>query len=342
MTRRFLYYSELLVRLLPERDYAIHLEALLDALPWLRDDPNRDWAQVVRDVLRGGDGRTFARVPLSGRVVRATIAPMRGDGNEVLGAVLALEDINHGTRAEEERRIGERQLAVHDLSAGIAHEVRNPLNALSLNLQLLRERMDDPEIGRDEIRNRTDRMIAETHRVERLIEHLLEVSRRDELECGRERIDVILAGIVERMEGMAQKLACRIAFAPGSDRTLALDRVRMERSLHNLVRNALEAAAEGGGNVWITTRDDPHSTVVVIDDDGPGIKPEDRSRVFVIYTTGKRGGTGLGLPLAREDILRHGGEIEVLSRPGGGARFVVYLPIEPARRAPKEDSWPAS
>ena len=141
---------------------------------------------------------------------------------------------------------------------------------------------------------------------------------------------------------MAQKLACRIQFAPGSDRMLALDRVRMERALHNLVRNALEAAAEGGGNVWITTRDDPHSTVVVIDDDGPGIKPEDRSRVFVIYTTGKRGGTGLGLPLAREDIVRHGGEIEVLSRPGGGARFVVYLPIEPARGAPKEDAWPGS
>lgn len=381
MTRRFLYYTELLVRLLPEREYAIHLEALaealpievaatdgtgrvivwnhsmecvagprsealgkalLDALPWLSADPNRDWADVLRDVLGGGAGRTFARVPLGGRVVRATIAPMRGDADEVLGAVLALEDITEGTRVEEERRLRERAHAVQDLGAGIAHEVRNPLNALSLNLQLLRERMDDPDIGREEIRERTDRMIEETVRVERLIEHLLEVSRRDELHRSQEQIDTILSGIVERMEGTAQKLACQIAFEPGSTRRLFLDRVRIERALHNLVRNALEAAAEGAGHVWITTRDDPHSTVIVIDDDGPGIRPEDRSRVFVIYTTGKRGGTGLGLPLAREDILRHGGEIEVLSRPGGGARFVVYLPPESSSSDRGEAPWPTS
>ena len=64
----------------------------------------------------------------------------------------------------------------------------------------------------------------------------------------------------------------------------------------------------------------------LVDDDGPGIRPEERSDVFVLYTTSKRGGTGLGLPLAREDVRRHGGEIEVLARPGGGARFVVHLP----------------
>ena len=98
------------------------------------------------------------------------------------------------------------------------------------------------------------------------------------------------------------------------------------QTLHNLLRNAIEAAATGGGHVLVTTRDDPHSTVVVVDDDGPGIRPEERSDVFVLYTTSKRGGTGLGLPLAREDVRRHGGEIEVLARPGGGARFVVHLP----------------
>ena len=95
--------------------------------------------------------------------------------------------------------------------------------------------------------------------------------------------------------------------------------------MHNVVRNALEAAQD---RVWITTRDDPHSTVIEVDDDGPGVRPEDRSEVFVVYSTGKRGGTGLGLPLAREDIRRHGGEIEVLARPGGGARFVIHLPLE--------------
>lgn len=380
MTQRFLYYGEILLHLLPERDYAIHLEALaealpvevaatdqagrvivwnrslasaagacsealgqplLSALPWLREDPNRDWASVLEDVLAGGEGRTFARVPLGGRVVRATIAPMRGEGGSVLGAVLALEDITHGAREEEERRQRERAVAIQDLGAGIAHEVRNPLNALSLNLQLLRERMDDPDISREEILERTDRMIAETVRVESLIGHLLEVSRRDQLDRTTEHVDPIVESVVQRLEGMAQALDCRVSFDGASTRALRIDRVRLERAVHNLMRNALEAAAEGGGHVWVSTRDDPHSTAIVVDDDGPGIRPEDRSQVFVLYSTGKRGGTGLGLPLAREDIVRHGGEIEVLSRPGGGARFIVYLPPADAADDP-EAAWHTS
>jgi signal transduction histidine kinase len=65
--------------------------------------------------------------------------------------------------------------------------------------------------------------------------------------------------------------------------------------------------------------------VVAIDDDGPGIPPDARERVFELFWTSKRGGTGLGLPLARRAIDRHGGELELLDRPGGGSRFVVHL-----------------
>ncbi len=374
MPGRFLYYTKVLVRLLPEEDYALYLEALaealpievaatdatgrvivwnhalaevagprddavgrplLEALPWLAQDPNLDWARVVDDVLHGGEARTFARHPLGPRVVRATLAPMRGDAGRHLGCVLALEDITSGAREEEQRRMRERVDAVHDLGESLAHEIRNPLNALSLNLQLLRECLDDDEITREDIRGRTDKMLSESKRLERLVGHLLEVSRGGALELGRERIDPIVRGVVDRLEGLASAASCRVAFEPGSLRVLQLDRVRIDRAVENVVRNAIEAAAEGGHRVWITTRDDPHSTVIVVDDDGPGIRAEDRSSVFVVYTTGKRGGTGLGLPLAREDVRRHGGQIEALPRPGGGARFVIHLP--PVARIDEQD-----
>lgn len=365
MPGRFLFYSQVLVRLLPEEDYALYLEALaealpievvatdetgrvivwnhaladvagprdtavgrplLEALPWLAADPNLDWARVVHDVLSGGERRTFARHPLGPRVVRATLAPMVGDAGRRLGCVLALEDITRGAREEEQRRMRERVDAVHDLGESLAHEIRNPLNALSLNLQLLRECLDDEGVTRSDIRARTDKMLSESQRLERLVVHLLEVSRGGMLELGSERIDPIVHGVVERLEGLARAASCRVVFDPGSSRVLELDRVRIDRAIENVVRNAVEASAEGGHHVWITTRDDPHSTVIVVDDDGPGIRAEDRSSVFVVYTTGKRGGTGLGLPLAREDVRRHGGQIEALPRPGGGARFVLHLP----------------
>ena len=372
--RGFLYYGELLVRLIGEEEYGRHLDALaealpievvatdragrvvvwnaalarvagpreaalgrplLDALPVLAEDPNRDWARVLSDVLERGQSRTVPRQPLGARVVRLTIAPMRDGRGAVLGAVLAFEDITLGTRAAEAQRQRERAALVQDLGASLAHEIRNPLNALSLNLQLLAERLRDPDVPREDLARGVERAVAETRRMEDLITHLLEVSREDRLRPVPTSIDAILGGVVDRLDGMARALGCRLVFTPGSHRLLELDIPRIDRALHNVLRNALEAAATGGHHVWVGTRDDPHSTVVVVDDDGPGVRPEDRSDVFVLYSTGKRGGTGLGLPLAREDVRRHGGEIEVLARPGGGARFVVHLP--PRLAAPDEE-----
>jgi len=374
--RRFLFYSKVLVRLLPEEDYARYLEALaedlpievvatdpqgrvivwnraladvagsregavgrplLDALPWLREDPNLDWAELLGDMLAGGEGRVFTRHPLGPRVVRATIGPMRGESGEILGTVLSFEDITRGARAEERRRLQDRYTAVHDLGASLAHEIRNPLNALSLNLQLLNECLDDRSLTRDDIRERTRKMIAESQRLEQLVVHLLEVSRGGALELTDGSVDPIVAGVLERLEGMARANECVVSFRPNSSRRLLLDQVRFDRAIENVVRNAIEASVEGGSHVWVTTRDDPHSTVIVVDDDGPGIRAEDRSGLFVLYRTGKRGGTGLGLPIAREEVRRHGGEIEALPRPGGGARFVVYLPIESAGAGERPD-----
>lgn len=375
MTRRFLFYSQVLVGLLPEEEYALRLEALAEALPleiaatdaagrvlvwnsalaavagpreaalgrplleaWpaLAADPNLDWGGALAEALAGAPPLQLGRHPLGGRVVRATLAALRGRDGGSLGAALALEDITQGARAEELRRRHERAVAVHDLGASLAHEIRNPLNALSLNLQLLREGLDEPGVSLSEVRARTEKMLAEARRLEALVTHLLEVSRGGPLELSAQALDPLVREVVERLEGTSRAARVTLAFEGGSRRRLALDRVRIDRAVHNLLRNAIEAAAEGGRHVWVSTRDDPHSTVLVVDDDGPGIRPEDRSRVFVVYSTGKRGGTGLGLPLAREDIGRHGGEIEVLARPGGGARFVVYLPPEPPGPAAEE------
>jgi signal transduction histidine kinase len=244
--------------------------------------------------------------------------------------VLSFEDITRGAREAEQRRMRERTEAVHDLGESLAHEIRNPLNALTLNLQLLRECLDDEGMSRDDLHRRAEKMLAESKRLELLVTHLLEVSRGGALQLTDAHIDPIVQGIVDRLEGLARTHDCRVTVRAGSTRGLRLDQVRIDRALENVVRNAIEAAAEGGHHVWISTRDDPHSTIVIVEDDGPGISPQDFSQVFVLYSTGKRGGTGLGLPLAREDVRRHGGEIEAKARHGGGAQFLVYLPERPS------------
>jgi PAS domain S-box-containing protein len=366
---RFYYYSELLLQVLPEDAYVRHLEALaedlpleiaavdahgrvvvwnralaawagpreralgrplLQALPLLAEDPHADWPALVAAALAGAPRADLARQPLGERVVRATVGPVRDPAGRVLGAVLSFHDITLGAREEERRRIQTRSEAVTALGAGIAHEIRNPINALSLNLQLLRERIDD--LPREQIAAKADAMIAELRRMESLVAHLLEVSRGGPPNLAPERVDEIVAAVLARLEGLAAATGARVSSRPGSRRVLPLDRPRIERAVENLVRNAVEAAGRGG-HVEVVTRDDPHSTVVVVDDDGPGIAPEDRARVFELFWTRKRGGTGLGLPLAQRAVESHGGEIEVLARPGGGARFVVHLPLADEARA---------
>ena len=218
-----------------------------------------------------------------------------------MGAVLCFEDITRGTREEERRRLEARSAAVTALGAGIAHEIRNPLNALSLNLQLLRERLADRDASRDDLLRKADAMIAEAARMDSLIQNLLEVSRGGAPVCADERIDDIIAAAVMRLQPAAQELGVEVHVQPGSERVLPLERTRIERALQNLLENAIDAAGENG-TVWLTSRDDPHSTVIVVEDDGPGIPLEVRARVFELFWTNKRGGTGLGLPLARRAI----------------------------------------
>lgn len=380
MGRWFSFYSEVLVRLLPEGDYALALEQLAEALPlevavvdragrvivWnralaratvpredavgrplldvfpgLRDDRNHDWAAAVDRVLRGGRTDESPQVPLRGRVVRAVLTPLRR-GDEVIGAALVVDDITERVRSEERRLQRVRSEAVEALGAGIAHEIRNPLNALSLNLQLLCERLADPATPRGDLVGKADAMLAEMRRVDDLVTHLLEVSRGGPPTREPVRIDDVASRVVDRLRATAERAGVVLGLRCASARTLRLDPVRIDRALHNLVRNAIEAAPRGG-HVWVATRDDPHSTVVVVDDDGPGIPAADRPRMFELFFTRKRGGTGLGLPLARRAIQDHGGEIEVLDRPGGGARFVVHLPADgAAERAGGDAAWHAS
>jgi signal transduction histidine kinase len=373
----FRFYSEVLVRILPESEYAVALEQLAEALPlqiaavdrtgrvvvWNRsldrearprrealgrpllevvpgllEDRNFAWEDALARALSSRERFDLPRHPLGARVVRAVLAPLLGADGEPHGAVLALEDVTERVRSEERRVLRVRSDAVEALGAGIAHEVRNPLNALSLNLQLLRERLEDPAADRADLLAKADAMIAELRRMDELVTHLLEVSRGGPPDREERPVDPVVERVVDRLRPTAERAGVALRFRGESSRRLSIDPVRIDRALHNLVRNAIEATPPGG-HVWVSTRDDPVSTVVSVEDDGRGIPAEDRARIFELFFTRKRGGTGLGLPLARRAVQDHGGELEVLDRPGGGARFLVHLPIrEPA---PEEtDSGP--
>ncbi len=262
MSRWFTLYTEVLVRVLPEGDYALALEQLSEALPdavavvdrtgrvivWnralaratvpreqalgrplldvfaaLRGDRNRDWGAALDRVLREGVALEFPQVPLAERVVRAVLTPLHERSGAVLGAGLVLEDITERVRTEERRVLRARSEAVEALGAGIAHEIRNPLNALSLNLQLLRERVADPDAARVDLLAKTDAMLAEMRRLDELVTHLLEVSRGGPPTREAVRLDDIASAVVERLRSTAEQAGVALTLQRGSRRTLELD-----------------------------------------------------------------------------------------------------------------------
>src|SRR5262249_3836015 len=157
-----------------------------------------------------------------------------------------LEDITDRVRSEEKRVQRVRSEAVESLGAGIAHEIRNPLNALSLHLGLLRERLADGSSRREGLLAEGDTMIAEMRRVDDLVTHLLEVSRGGSPTREPVRVDDVVARLLERLSATASLAGVTLEARRGSRRTLSLDPVRIDRALHNLVRNAIEAAPRGG------------------------------------------------------------------------------------------------
>jgi PAS domain S-box-containing protein len=240
-------------------------------------------------------------------------------------------------RKQLERRAAEAEALAHmgTLAAGLAHEIRNPLNAAGLQLHLLArnvERLAEDE--RQGLRARIDIVAGELKRLERLLSDFLELARPRPI--AREPVDMeqLLGGILALHEAGAQERGVNLVSAIHRANALG-DRERLKQVFHNLVLNALEATAAGGQVQVECTLDpsDPPSVVVTVSDSGRGIPAAALERVFEAFFTTKEAGTGLGLSIVRQIIQRHGGTVHLESAEGRGTRVSVRIPAAPKETA---------
>ncbi|HTS01228.1 MAG TPA: ATP-binding protein [Thermoanaerobaculia bacterium] len=212
-----------------------------------------------------------------------------------------------------------------ELSAGLAHEIKNPLAGIQGALEVLKHEAPD-----DSTTRLYDEMLGELQRVNGILQRLLESGRPAPLRLSRTNPGKLLAETAELLQPALARRKVEIrAHDDGPLPEILLDPAKIRQVLLNLVQNASEAMGEKGGRIDLRARAlaARREIVLAVEDDGPGIPAADREHLFEPFFTTKFTGTGLGLAISKSLVEQHGGRIEIDSAPGRGTTFFVFLSV---------------
>ncbi len=310
-------------------------EAALDvhALPYRRYAEVFGKESALTKLLASclADGRTFRREEVeyttpSGelRQLGVTISPILGRSSRVTGALCLLSDLTELAALQRQVQVKENLAALGELSAGIAHEFKNSLATISGYAQMIRSE------SKGETAENAQLIIEQTRALTHVVTEFLKFARP--LDLSTEEIP--LRSLVDRAITEIREAIPDVAISSAGElENIAGDEGLLRQALLNLIRNAAEAAAGQafGGRVEVYGAIEHASSGdlqrISIADNGPGVAPDDLSKIFVPFYTTKTNGTGLGLAIVQKIVVQHGGSVEARNQTQGGAEFIVWLPL---------------
>jgi len=254
--------------------------------------------------------------------VQVSTSRMRAVGGNVLGAVVTLEDVSDIKALTDQLIRADRLAAMGELTAGVAHEVRNPLGVIRASVQLLEDPKGDP----NRIHEAAEVIKQEIDRLDRVIKALLDFGRPSKPTLVRTDINEVLQDVVLFTNRFAKQ--SNVVIAENLDPDLAPvlgDPDQLKQVFLNLVTNAVQAMDKSGGTITIETRGEGEYVEISVSDNGPGISASELPKIFDPFYTKRAEGTGLGLTIVHRIIDEHEGHIEVESSPDGTS-FNVTLP----------------
>jgi PAS domain S-box-containing protein len=263
--------------------------------------------------------------------IRVSTSALKDIDQESAGVVMLLKDISELIHLEQQLRRSDKLSALHTLSAGVAHEIRNPLSALDLNLHLLQEEVRQERSPTPEVERYFQVLNAEIQRLKGILDNFMRFAKPSLGPLQGVRIHDMLVRIGRFMKYEADERHVAIQCDPASEIPPLLgDETQLSQAFLNIVINALQSMPNGGV-LRIGARkldEEPRPAVeVAISDTGPGIRKEELERLFEPFYTTRKDGSGLGLAIAYRIIEDHRGSIRVRSTVGAGTTFLIRLPL---------------
>jgi signal transduction histidine kinase len=265
--------------------------------------------------VRGGTQVLFLRTSV-----------VRGSSGNVDAVILVATDLTVQARLEEELRRSEKLKAMGELASGVAHEIRNPLNAVGMIAQRFLKEFS-PKQDEDEYKNLARTVVGEVRRTNDIVKRFLRYASPPPLSLQPADAAPLLSETGNLFESGARAKGVEFSVSAEAATLPRLDADAMKRALLNLLSNALDATP-AQGRIILRGLARANEYWIEVEDSGRGIPEPDRNRIYDLYFTTKPEGTGMGLPIVHQIVQGHGGKIDLESVTGRGSLFRVRLPME--------------
>jgi signal transduction histidine kinase/HAMP domain-containing protein len=284
---------------------------------------------LTRNALASSETSVRVALPATnGNSARATVASVQPikDRGEVIAALVSLHDRESVAKLESQLDYSERLADFARITSGIAHEVKNPLNAMVIHLELLRSKLQKISPAADDARPQLDILTSEIQRLDRVVQTFLDFTRPPRVHLRPLDVNQILEETLALAAPEAEARGSTVwrSFEPELPK-IAGDADLLKQAFLNIVINGFQAMEHGGRLLVSTARDGDNNVLISIKDHGTGIEPDARERIFHLYYTTKPDGNGIGLAQAFRAVQLHNGHITFDSQPRHGTTFNIRL-----------------
>ena len=266
----------------------------------------------------------------SGQIVplALSVTPILDENDKCRGAVIILRDLTEIKLLEEKVRRSEKLAAIGKLAAGVAHEIRNPLSSIRGFAQYLRNTLKDKPREKEY----AETIVSEVDRINRVVTDLLTFARPMEAQLAPADVTELVESTVRLVQADARSRDVGIQMNLSDLSIIPLDTHQIKQAMLNLLLNSLQAV-DSGGSIEVGAELDPSVSrlKIWVEDDGPGIAPDQKEKIFDPFFTTREKGTGLGLAIVHKIVENHNGEINLQSPPAGkvrGCRFTISIPVQ--------------